>query len=294
MKTLDIRIDTSTNEATNYQGETYKAEVNRRIGKELSVVNGDVALIAAHFQERDLSGVLGNLDLTGALALRVSLIASRTTGATVLSFQDVFNQGDLTINEILSEGKVTWQLDHPAATLDAILGTDESVGLWYEFTWLTPSDLPQTLGQIPVKLYAQGDIGAAGSPPPSEPVYMTSATALATFVLNDDYLEAQNVSGDTILTDEAGWKRVRVDTDTAGADVTITLPPSSTTSEKCVYEIINLGSTFKVIIAPDTTDEINGVNANVDVVDQFSSMICENTTASVTQTDWLVSDVVIP
>jgi hypothetical protein len=273
MKTLDIKIDTSSNEAKNFRDVLYKTQTSRRVGKELSVVNGDVALLAMHFQEQDLAGDIQDMDLTGALALRVSLLEARTTGATVLSFQDVFNQGDLLVNEDLSTGKVTWQLDHPAATLDAVLGVNESVSLWYEFTWLSPSNLPQTLGQVPVKLYAQGDIGAVGSPPPSEPTYMTAATALATFVRLLNYLVPTTISGGpTTLTSIAGLQVNKVDT--TGGPETINLPESSVSDADYAPEIINVG-TGVVTVVPDATgtpDTINGIAGSQTINTQYGSL----------------------
>lgn len=296
MKTLDIKIDTSTNEATNFQDEIYKSQASRRLGKELSTVNGDVALLALHFQDRTLAGVLQDLDLSGALALRVSLIEKRVTGATILSFQDVFNQGDIADNENLSEGKLTFRMDHPATTLDSIIADPlEFVGFFYEFTWLSPEDQPQTLAQITLRIYAQADIGAAGTPPPSEPVYMTSATALATFVLDDDYLDSNIVTADGAVSPvRDGWQRVFMDADVPAATLIQTLPSAAGVADETVFEFINLSASEICRITPDGTDEINGVNGSVDFSGQFTSLIVERAPAGVTQTDWVVVDTVIP
>jgi hypothetical protein len=295
MKTLDIKIDTGTNVFTNFLNEEYRTAPSRRIGKELSVVNGDVALLALHVQERDLTGVLGDLDLTGALAIRVSLIQNRETGSTILSFQDVYNQGDLPTNEDLAEGKVTFRLDHPPVTLDPILvAPKEFEEFFYEITWLSPSDLPQTLAQIPVRIYAQGDIGAAGSPPPSTPVYMTSATALSTFVLLQNYLTPQTIAvGDSPFspTSQPGIKVLEVDT--SGGDVTINLPEVSAADVEYILWIINLGAN-RVFIVPDasgTADTINGFLGTQTINSQYGEALL---IASPANDNWIIPDPLIP
>jgi hypothetical protein len=294
MKTLDIKIDTGTNVYTNFLNEQYRTTPSRRIGKELSIVNGDVALLALHIQERDLDGLLQDFDLTGALAIRVSLIKERVTGAPILSFQDTFNQGDLPVNEILSEGKVTFQVDHPPATLDAILGLAESETFFYEITWLSPSDLPQTLAQIPLRIYAQGDIGAAGSPPPSEPVYMTSATALSTFVLLQNYLAPETIDltdSPFNLTAITGIKELKVDT--SAGDVTVNLPEVSAVDVEFAVRITNLGAN-RVLIVPDATgtpDTINGF-AGTQIIDtQYGGTLL---IADPGNNLWVVPDFVVP
>jgi hypothetical protein len=294
MKTLDIKIDTSTNVASNFQDETYRKSVNTRIGKELAIVNGDVALLALHFQTRNLSGTLLDLDMTGALAIRATLVEERVTGSVPLSFTDIYNLGDLPDNENLSEGKVTMRLDHPASAIDPVLGGNEFIGMYYELTWLSPENLPQTLGQIPVKVFAQTDVGAAGAPPPSTPTYMTSATALATFVLLNNYLTPQTIAvGDSPFSpaSQPGIKVLEVDT--SGGDVTINLPEVSAADVEYILWIVNLGPN-RVFIVPDATgtaDTINGIAGTQTINSQYGDALL---IASPANDNWIIPDPLIP
>ena len=138
------------------------------------------------------------------------------------------------------------------------------------------------------------DIGAAGSPPPSTPTYLTAIQVLATFVQDDDYLTNYTATADGVVSPvRDGWQNVYMDADILAATLILTLPPASGVSAKTVFEFINLSASEICRITPDGTDRINGINVSVDFSGQFTSLIVERT-AGISQTDWVVIDAVIP
>lgn len=241
-KILQLEVDTTRNEITDFAGQTYR---------EISMVAGDEVLIAAHFTEVTLDGLSQqDTDLSGALALRASIGRNRQTDTTVLAFEDVFNNADLPTFEDLATGRVSWLLNLDAAAFESALGTNESIEVFLEFTTLTVGDSPQTLAQIGVILFAQIDDGAVGVPAPATS-YITSTVAVATFVALIDYLVPVTIAVDTTLTSIKGLKLVLVDT--SGGPVIVTLPKSDLADAKFSPIIINL-DTGLMTVRPDITD----------------------------------------
>jgi len=280
-KILQLEVDTTRNEITDFAGQTYR---------EISMVAGDEVLIAAHFTEVTLDGLSQqDTDLSGALALRASIGRNRQTDTTVLAFEDVFNNADLPTFEDLATGRVSWLLNLDAAAFESALGTNESIEVFLEFTTLTVGDSPQTLAQIGVILFAQIDDGAVGVPAPATS-YITSTVAVATFVALIDYLVPVTIAIDTLLVSIKGLKVLLVDT--SGGPVLITLPKSDTSDAKFSPLIINIG-TGVVSVAPDATDPdtINDLAGTQTITTQFGSLRMFNDPAN---DNWLAPTFVVP
>jgi hypothetical protein len=173
LRQISLVIDTDRNTVRDFAGNAVNA----------TVVNGDTLLLAAHARRLNYStGALEDLVLTGAHALRVTVRATRDPDDDLLTFQDAYNAGDLAAFEDLSKGQVTWRLSFNSANLDALFAATDSVSVWLEITYLDSADLPQTLYQGQVTVNEQLDDGAAGTPPPSSPTYLTAAEVATSYV----------------------------------------------------------------------------------------------------------------
>ena len=283
MKILQFKIDTTRGEVTDLAGQIYR---------EISVVNGDVVLIAAQFTGIGLDGASEeDVDFSGALALRATIGRRRQTGTDILAFQDVFNDGDIPAFENLATGRITWLLFLNPATINEFIGANESLEVFLEFTVLNVDDTPQTLAQIGMVIFSQIDDGAVGVPPPAAS-YITSATALLTFARLIDYLVPETVSGGpTTLTSIKGLKVVLVDT--SGGDETINLPESSVSDPEFSPIIFNLGVN-KVFVVPDATgtaDTINDILGIQTIVSQYGALRLFN---DPTNDNWLAPNFVVP
>jgi len=181
LRQLSLVIDTDRNTCRDFAGNTVNA----------TVVNGDTILLAAHAKRLNYStGVLEDLVLTGAKALRVTVRATRDPAADLLTFQDVYNSGDLPSFEDLAKGQVTWQINFNSANLDALFAATDSVSVWLEITYLDAADLPQTIYQGRLTVNQQLDDGAIGTPPPASPTYLTAAEIAADYQPLDAELTA--------------------------------------------------------------------------------------------------------
>jgi len=174
LRQIAWKVDCDRNRATDLSGALVTGA---------EIINGDTVLLVCHFQRRNSgTGALEDLDLEadGApLALRVTVRATRDPDADLLTFQDVYNAGYLAAFEDLSAGKVTWLVSFNSAELDALFASTDSATVWIEFTYLTAGAVPQTLFQRQLTIHQQLDDGAAGTPPPTSPTYMTAAELLA-------------------------------------------------------------------------------------------------------------------
>jgi hypothetical protein len=267
MQILAIRHNSTTGETTDFTGQ---------LQQEIASVNGDVVLIAAQLIQQDLNGATIDQDLTGVLSLRATVGEDRQEGTTVLAFQDVYNTGALPLNEDLSTGKVTWliSLNNPAIT--TALDTNEFIDVVLEFTILTADNYPQTLAQIPYRIYAQVDNGAVGVPPPSSPTYYTAVEidALVAGCLSPStYIVPLFLSVDTTLTAIAGIQHIFVDT-TAGT-VTITLPDAATSDVKWSPVIVNVG-TGTLNVATTGGDTLNNQPSPLPILAQFAAVALFN------------------
>lgn len=284
MKVIQFEVETTRGEVTDFAGQTYR---------EISMVVGDVVLIAAKFKEIDIGGTtISPVNLTGSLALRASVGNERQTGTTILAFEDVFNDGDIPAFEDLSTGQVTWLLDLPAAVIEPVLGTNEFIETFLEFTVLNADDTPQTLAQIGLIIYSQIDDGAVGVPPPPTS-YMLSSTALATFVLLPDYLNPITISSDTVLVAASVPSGLQVYfIDTSGGPVTLTLPEASAAPAKFAPIIINTGTGI-ASVTPDATapDTINAFVGTQTINTQYGTLRLYN---DPTSDNWLAPIIVNP
>jgi hypothetical protein len=173
MKKILLQVDTTRDVLTDWAGSPFSG---------LSVVNGDTALICARFTE-SVAGVVP-LDLSGALALRVTVKSARTSSATLWTFQDAYNGGNYPAGEILASGYVTWLVSFSDAAIDTAIGTGESAAGYLELSYLDAGNNPQTLTQIPLTIYQQEDTGAEGTPPPTRPTYLTASEIALSYVAN--------------------------------------------------------------------------------------------------------------
>jgi len=174
LRQIAWKVDCDRNRATDLSGALVTGA---------EIINGDTVLLVCHFQRRNsATGALEDLDLEadGApLALRVTVRATRDPDADLLTFQDTYNEGYLAAFEDLSAGKVTWLVSFNSAELDALFASTDTATVWIEFTYLTAGAVPQTLFQRQLTIHQQLDDGAAGTPPPTSPTYMTAAELLA-------------------------------------------------------------------------------------------------------------------
>jgi len=267
MQILAIRHNTTTGETTDFTGQ---------LQQEIASVNGDVVLIAAQLIQQDLDGTTIEQDLSGVLSLRATVGNDRQEGTAVLAFQDVYNNGSLPLNEDLSTGKVTWLVSLNDPSIVAELDTNEFIDVVLEFTILTADNYPQTLAQIPYRIYAQVDNGAVGVPPPSSPTYYTAVEidALVAGCLSPaNYIAPLFLSVDTILSGIAGLQHIFVDT-SAGL-VTITLPQSVSVDEKFSPVIVNVG-TGTLRIATQFGDQLNDQPSPLDILAQYAAIALYN------------------
>lgn len=261
MKKVALRINTTRGTVTDLAGSPYS---------DIGVVNGDAVLFVVEFTEQlTVDETPLNLSESGApLALRCTVDDGRQENATLLTFQDSYNQGHFTEYEVLSAGRVTWLVSFNTAALTAEIGTLDRTSVFLEFTLLDADNLPQTLAQIPILVFAQVDNGAVGTPPPSEPAYMTAATALSTFVLGADYFDSVVISSDTTLVPVSGFKFLLIDTSVN--PITITLP-SAAADTKFSPIIVNVG-TNTVTVSPHGSETINGASGPVTIVSRYAAM----------------------
>lgn len=176
MRKLGFICDTTSGRYTDLAGSTVELP---------EVAIGDTLLLIGWFREA-LASTMTDLDLTGATALRAHVKKDRlSSDTTTLTFQDSFNGGHAASWEDLGTGKATWLVSFASAALTTALGTAESVDLWLEFSFLDSTGaIPQTLAQIPIRLVPQIDTGAAGTPPPSAPTYLTATEVRRMFADN--------------------------------------------------------------------------------------------------------------
>lgn len=155
LKLISLLVDTDNN-------KFYKSNGDRWTSPRYPFVNsGDKVLIAVQFQRRDpVTRVLANMDLTGMQELICTVCDARRTGATVITQQTLFNQGEMPNYEDLATGKVTWLVDFASQDLDGLLDAADRVNLWMEFASLSSAatDQPQTLWQGILHAYAQLDV----------------------------------------------------------------------------------------------------------------------------------------
>lgn len=202
MKKLLLKVDTTKGTFTDWAGAPYDS---------VALVNGDTVLFCVHFEE-SLTSTPTALSLAGALGLRCILKSARTSAGTEWSFQDSYNGGNYVACEVLASGYVTWAVSVSSAALTTSLGTSEYTDGYLEFAYLDASNYPQTLIQIPLRVYQQLDTGAVGVPPPTSPTYLTAVeiaaayVAKATFDANtilkadaDDTPEALTVAEQTLV-----------------------------------------------------------------------------------------------
>jgi hypothetical protein len=288
-----IELNTSTNVARTFTGQSYKIRSEQRIGEQLFGTMNDVITLTCHFTREDpLTGAVVDVDLTGALALRVNIVKERQLGTEIYVQQTVFNDGVFPDNEDLPTGRVTWLVPIVSASLETFLGSDPFVDIFLEITYLDASGYAQTLGNIPFQVRAEGDPGAAGTPPPTFPTYMDAATALATFVQLVDYLSPTVISGGpTTLTPIKGLQVNLVDS--GGGAETINLPESSATDAEYAPLVMNIGAN-NVDVVPDATgtpDTINGILGTQTIVSQYGSLRLFNDPAN---NNWIAPNFVTP
>jgi len=261
MKKLPLKINVSRGTWTDFADQPYDA---------VSVVNGDSVLFVAHFQEVLGATTVSDLDLTGALALRLTVQSARAEGADDWTFQDSYNQGDYAAYEVLSEGKVTWLTSFNAAAITSALGTDEYVDGYLEIAMLDPSNYPQTLIQIPIRIYAQLDDGAAGSPPPTTPTYLTATEVAAGYFDHTDSAseDYDDTDDGQVLVAAKGWPVIRCDTTTAGFEVVL---PSAADEDAYRPTLINTGGNT-LTYTPDGTETVNGQTGSQTIATQYGGV----------------------
>jgi hypothetical protein len=262
MQILAIRHNTTNNITTDFTGQAYR---------EIRSVNGDTVLIAAQFNQQDLNGVEIPVDLSGVLALRSIVGLDRQEGTTVLAFQDSYNTGQVPSNEDLVNGRVTWLLSLSDPQIIVELDTNEFIDVILEFTILTADNLPQTLGQIAYRIYAQVDNGAVGTPPPYTPDYYTALEIdglIAGCLSPADYISPLYIAVDSVLTAINGIQYIYVDT--SGGPINITLPEASAAPAKWSPIIVNTG-TNDINIIPSGGNLINGTAGTLIVATQYAA-----------------------
>jgi hypothetical protein len=286
-KELPIRVNTSAASATDYQNRLYRVSAQEQIGQEMSGVIGDVVTVVADFNQESLTGVIQDMDLTGALALRASIASSRSSPRTIFSMRDIYNEGVVPSNEDLSLGLVTWRVFIDPLLIDPIILTADFLDAWLDISTITSAGDPQTLIQIPIRLYQQIDSSLVGSPPPSEPAFMTAATALATFVQFANYINPTVLVAGAIP-DADG--RIDYLVDTTAGDVALTLGAVAGYSSRFSPNIINLGAN-KVQVTPNGAEEINGVTGTVEIVSLYGMLALH---AEQTGGQWVAPVLVVP
>ena len=184
MRKLGFQLDSTTGRVADLAGAPFDLP---------TVVYGDTILIVAEFLE-SIGTTQTAMDLTGVTSLRVHVKKDRlTSDVTTLTIATSYNAGDLVAYEDLSIGRATWRVNFLSAELLAALGTASSLAIWLEFSMLDATGLiPQTLGQVQVTLVPQIDDGAAGTPPPAGPTYLTAAEIAALYVA-DSLFDANTI-----------------------------------------------------------------------------------------------------
>lgn len=284
---VPFAVNTAANKqfARDFDGNAYKTFPEQRNAIQMECVYGDVILLAGQFTTQDPVGNEIVLDMTGSPAIRATFAASRLLGADLYSQRVVFNQGFLPEYEDLAAGYVTWDFNTIHPDLEQALTDAATAGFGYvdiilECTRLTAENLPQTLCQLFIRVHAQADVDAVGTPPPSSPTYMDAATALATFVRLIHYLNPTTVSGGpTALTSVPGIQVTLVDT--TGGDETVNLPAASGADPEYVPWIINIG-TNRVFVVPDgvAPDNINDINGTQTINTKFGSLFLQTDPAN--------------
>ena len=123
------------------------------------------------------------LDGGNPQALRVLIRKELDSSSTLYSFQDSYNNGELAGFGDLTVGQVEWSI----ALSDAQIKTDlDAAGgtltAYLEISYLDGNAIPSTIVQVPITIVDQVDDGAAGTPPPSSPVYLTAVEIAAIYV----------------------------------------------------------------------------------------------------------------
>lgn len=276
---LEVNVTTGT---TKYNGGTLPAGG-------LPVVHGDVVLFAVQFQETIPESVGGTgaataLDLSAGgtpLGLRFTADDARTEAATLMTFQDAYNQGFWSL-ESLAAGRVSWLVDFGAAALTSELGSETSVQIQGEFTLLTAANYPQTLVQFPITAYAQIDNGATGSPPPSTPTYATAATISSTYALVPTTLAVSTTQTLSSVNRQANYL--------ATGAITLTLPALSGIDDAYRPKIIKADSGTTLTVDTTGADTINGA-ASTTLATQYAAL---ELIPDVTNTNWIVADYATP
>jgi len=182
MKKVLLRIDTSRNAVSDYAGQPYDA---------IAVVHGDSVLFCAAFEElpADGSNVLTAMDLSGATSLRLQVRLSRIAPAvskTDIGLITTYNLGYWSAED-LTTGHISWLFPFTDADIATNMAGSEYLDVWCEFSWVGADAQPQTLAQFEARIYDQLDNGAAGSPPPTTPTYLTAAEIDAAYVAMADF-----------------------------------------------------------------------------------------------------------
>jgi len=114
------------------------------------------------------------------LALRVLIRKERDSSSTLYSFQDVYNGGYIVGFADLPTGQVEWEVSLSDSQIKTDLdANDGQLSCWLEISYLDANNIPSTLTQQTITIFDQVDDGAAGTPPPSSPTYLTAAEIAA-------------------------------------------------------------------------------------------------------------------
>lgn len=142
-------------------------------------VYGDTFLLAAKIEDflyttnayapKDFT-----LDGGNPQALRVVIRKEMNSTSYEYSFQASYNQGYLAGFGDLTTGQVEWLV----ALSDSQIKTDiDAAGgvlsCYLEISYTDGDGVPSTIAQVPITIVDQVDDGAAGTPPPSSPTYLT-------------------------------------------------------------------------------------------------------------------------
>jgi len=160
---------------------------------ELTFVNSDSALIMVKFKDLDPDTsqfIAKNFLLDGGtpLGLRVTVRADRDSASNLYTFQDVYNNGDWASFEDLTAGQVTWLVSWNSTNLNTAIAasSDNKINAWLEISYLDGNNVASTLLQTQIVVYNEVDDGAAGTPPPSSPTYLTAAEIAAAYFGKND------------------------------------------------------------------------------------------------------------
>ncbi len=166
-------------------------------------VFGDTFLLASKIEDFDYvtnSLIPKDFTLDGGnpQALRVLIRKERDDDSTLYSFQDQYNQGYLAGFGDLIIGQVEWlvALSDPQIEID-IEAAGGSLSCWLEISYLDGNSIPSTIVQKQITIVDQIDNGAAGTPPPSSPTYLTAAEVAAAFISKDGRMAWACISATT-------------------------------------------------------------------------------------------------